>query len=175
MGKKFSSPLFCYMDRQKLEAQVEEIVRPVIKSIGYNIVDVEYVNEGGWILRLFVERPDGTVTIDDCSKISRSVEGVLDVEDLVKGRYLLEVSSPGINRPLKKLADFERFKGELARIKTNEPIDGRGNYFGKLVGVADLDVLINVDGTEYKVPLDKIAKARLEVKVLKEERKSKRR
>lgn len=142
------------------------MIEPVLSSLGFCLVDCEYTNEQGWwILRLYIERPEGNVTLDDCVNVSRSLEGVLDVENVVPNRYSLEVSSPGLNRPLRKKADFEKFKGKMARFSTVEPINGRGNYFGTLLGINGEDILINVDGTEYKVPLNMVAKARLEYKI----------
>jgi ribosome maturation factor RimP len=104
------------------------------------------------------------VTLEDCQKASRAVSAALDVEDIVPARYSLEVSSPGLDRPLKTAEDFTRFAGELARVKTSEPIGGRANYFGTLKGMDGNDILMNVDGINYRIPLDKLAKARIEYK-----------
>lgn len=153
------------MDSKKIIARSIAVIEPLLPSLGYELVDCEFVNDHGWVLRVYIDKEAGPIAIADCADVSRSVSAALDVDDVIPQRYSLEVSSPGLNRPLRRLKDFERFKGEKARIRTVEPIDGRGNYFGILQGVAGDDILINVDGTEYKVPLAKIAKARLEYSI----------
>jgi ribosome maturation factor RimP len=94
--------------------------------------------------------------------VSRALEGVLDVEDLIPYRYVLEVSSPGLNRPLRRKEDFVRFAGECVKIKTKEPIEGRSNYKGILNGMDGAEILVTVDGTPYRIPYDLLAKARIE-------------
>src|SRR6476659_9969093 len=104
------------IDTQKL-IQLSE---PVVAGQGYELVDLEFKNEpqvGGWVLRVFIDKPDG-VSLDDCAAVSRELSAVLDVEDAIPIAYSLEVSSPGLNRPLKKAADFERFVGKKAKIRT---------------------------------------------------------
>ena len=118
-----------------------------------------------WVLRVFVDRPGG-VTIDHCQELSRTIEPLLDVEDFIEPAYNLEVSSPGVDRPLRKAADFERFAGQRAHVKTFAPVDApagpRKNWTGTLRGFADGAVLIEVDGAVHRIPHDKIAKAHLE-------------
>ena len=150
------------MDIKAISAKAQAVIEPVLLSLGYELVDCEFVNDHGWVLRVYIDNEAGSITIADCAEVSRSVSAALDVDDVIPQRYSLEVSSPGLNRPLRRLKDFERFKGEKARIRTIEPIDGRGNYIGILQGVAGDDILINVDGTEYKVPLNMVSKAKLE-------------
>jgi ribosome maturation factor RimP len=152
------------MNSKEVTARVETVITPVIEGLGYGLVDVEFVNDHGWILRAYIEKADGNISVDDCKKVSRSIEAVLDVEDPIRGRYSLEVSSPGLNRPLKKAADFIKYAGEMIRMRTTEPINGRGNYFGTLKGMDGNDIVISVDGADYRVPLDKLAKARIEYK-----------
>ncbi len=152
------------MNSKEITSRAEHAVLPVVESLGLRLVECEFVNDHGWILRLYIERPEGPVTIEDCQKASRAVSAVLDVEDVVKARYALEVSSPGLNRPLKTAADFQRFVGELVRLKTAEPIDGRANYFGTLKGMDGDSILMNVDGVDHRIPMDKLGKARLEYK-----------
>ena len=143
-----------------------ELISPVIESFECDLVDHEFIFEfGSWVLRLFVEKLDGTsVTIDDCAKISREVSALLDVEDVIEKRYNLEVSSPGLNRPLRKAKDFVRFAGKEIKLKTTIPINGRGNYRGELLGMDGNDILMKVDGVEYRIPLDALAKARIDFK-----------
>jgi len=149
------------MDSKVISNKAEGVVREVLKEAGLELVECEFVREeGGWILRVYIDK-EGGVIVDDCTKASHMISGILDVEDIVPSRYSLEVSSPGLNRPLKKPADFERYKGQKIRLKTTEPLNGRGNFHGVLMGLKDSDVLVNVDGLEYAVPMDKISKARL--------------
>lgn len=145
--------------------KAETVIVPILAGLGFNLVDCEYTNEHGrWILRLYVERPDGNASVEDCMKVTRSLEGTLEVEGIVPGRYTLEVSSPGLDRPLRTARDFERFIGQMVRIRTKEPLNGRGNFYGTLIGINGTDITVKVDGLEYKVPLDKVSKARLEYK-----------
>lgn len=155
---------FC-MDARKLLEKVESVVTPVIEGLGFELIDSEYLNEQGrLVLRLYVDKPLGGISIGECADVSRAVAGVLDVEDVVPQRYNLEVSSPGLNRPLKKLADFERFAGQNVRLKTKEPIQNRANYFGILKGIKGNNIIMVVDGVEYDLPHDMVAKAKIEHK-----------
>ena len=141
--------------------KAESLVRPVLEQAGLELVGCELVREqGGWILRVFIDK-EGGVIVDDCATASRAISGVLDVDDVVPARYNLEVSSPGLNRPLSRPEDFDKFKGQKIKLRTTEPIDGRGNYHGVLLGMRGNDILVNVDGTEYAVPMEKLQKARL--------------
>ncbi len=142
------------------------LLEPVVEREGFELVEVEWGREGpAWVLRLFVDRAGG-VTIDDCQELSRTVEPILDVEDFIEPSYNLEVSSPGLDRPLRKPADFERFKGQRAHVKTFAPIETptgpRKNWTGTLQGFRDGAVEIDVDGTLHRIPLASIAKAHLE-------------
>lgn len=152
------------MNSKEIASRAEHAILPVIESLGFRLVECEFVNDHGWILRLYIERPEGPVTIEDCQKASRAVSAVLDVEDVVKAKYALEVSSPGLNRPLKTAADFQKFAGETVRLKTAESMDGRTNYFGTLKGMDGDSILMNVDGVDHRIPMDKLGKARLEYK-----------
>ena len=145
-----------------------EIAGPLVASLGMELVDLEYKNEGrAMVLRLFVDR-EGGVTLDDCARVSRELSGILDVEDFIQGHYTLEVSSPGLNRPLKKETDYERYRGRLVRIRTFELLpDDAGNqrktFTGELLGL-DMGVVrlkLN-EGQTAGIPLDKVAKANLE-------------
>ena len=133
------------MDTKAIADKAEEVAGPVVLSLGYNIVDCEYVNDHGrWVLRFYIEKPDGTASLQDCEKVSRSIEGVLDVENVIPARYVLEVSSPGLDRPLKKEEDFRKFAGRKIRLKTKEPIDGCGNYYGELLGIEGSDIFVSI-------------------------------
>ena len=146
--------------------QTRRLLEPVISRDGFELVEVEWGREGtSWVLRLYVDRPGG-VTIEHCQELSRTIEPILDVEDFIEPAYNLEVSSPGLDRPLRKPADFERFAGQRAHVKTYGPIPAEGgprkNWTGVLRGFRDGAVEIEVDGQLHRVPHDKIAKAHLE-------------
>jgi len=153
------------IDVKAIEGTAEGIAAPILQNMGYALVACEFTfEEGRWILRLFIDK-DGGVTIDDCVSASHAVEDVISVEDFIPASYNLEVSSPGLARPLKREEDFVRFAGERAKLKTSEPIDGRSNFKGVLAGVESGSVAISVDGTKFLVPMDKIHRARLEPEV----------
>ena len=160
-----SSPLFfrTNMDTQAILKRVEELLAPVLLNLGYELIERELVMESGrWILRLYVDR-EGGVTIDDCAAASHAVEDLLEVEEILPQGYNLEVSSPGINRPLRRRQDFEKFCGSKIKLKTLAPIDGRGNYKGTLERLEGDEIVMEVDGRHYRIPFDALAKARLEV------------
>lgn len=154
------------MDIQLIYKKVEDVVGPALAHLGYELVEREFLQESGrWTLRLYIDK-EGGVTIDDCATASRSIEDLIEVEEIVPCAYSLEVSSPGINRPLRWKKDFERFKGSQIKLKATEQIDGRGNYKGTLEGLEGDDIVIIVDGTRFKVPYSMLAKARLDVEIL---------
>ena len=142
-----------------------EACEPVLADLGYDLVAVEVAQDGGRrIVRLFIDRLDGQlVGIEDCVKATRELDPVLDVADVMQGRYELEISSPGINRPLARKKDFEKFAGQKVAVRTFEKIGDRRNFLGTLLGVDGEQVRIDVDGTEHKVPLDEVQKAHLDV------------
>jgi ribosome maturation factor RimP len=148
--------------------RARRLLEPVLERDGYELVEVEWQREGAsWILRLFIDRPEG-VGIDDCQSVSRLVETILDVEDFIEPAYSLEVSSPGVDRPLRKPSDFERFAGKRAKVKAFGPLESaagapaRKHWTGVLRGFRHGSVEIDVDGTLHRIPLDRIAKANLE-------------
>ena len=156
------------MAQTDVVSRVTEIAGPVVSSLGMELVDLEYKSEGrAMVLRLFVDR-EGGVTLDDCAQVSRELSEILDVEDFIQGYYTLEVSSPGLNRPLKKTADYERYRGRLVRIKTFELLpDDAGNprktFTGELLGLDNGVVRLKLnEGQTAGIPLDKVAKANLE-------------
>lgn len=139
-----------------------QLFEPVIESMGYELVGVEF-NRGArhGTLRVYIDRDSG-VSVDDCAAISHQVSGILDVEEPIKQAYDLEISSPGIDRPLFKLTDFERFAGSIARIRLAAGLDGRRNFKGRLQGVTDAgQVAIEVDGETFDLPYADIARANL--------------
>jgi len=138
------------------------LFEPVVVSMGYELVGVEFLGAGGYgTLRVYIDREQG-VSLDDCAAISHQISGILDVEEPIKQAYDLEISSPGIDRPLFKLADFERFTGMTAKVKLALALEGRKNFKGRLQGVTDDGmVIIEVDGEKFQLPFADIARANL--------------
>lgn len=137
----------------------EELAGP----LGLEIVDVEFRREAsGRVLRVFIDKPGG-VTLDDCQALSELLGQRLDEVDPIEESYNLEVSSPGIERPLKKPRDFERFAGHLVHVRTYGPIDGRRNFRGELLGLEDDHVVVRLERDVVRIPLQQVAKARLAV------------
>ena len=135
---------------------------PVIEAMGYELVGVEFTGSGKHgTLRIYIDR-EGGISLDDCAAISHQVSGILDVEEPIRQPYDLEISSPGIDRPLFKLSDYERFAGCTARIRLAVARMGRKNFTGRLRGVADAGLVqIEVDGQMYSLPFADIARANL--------------
>ncbi len=142
--------------------KVEEFTTGLLPSMGLELVEVQYRQEGhGWVLRLFIDGANG-VGIDECTKVSREMNVFLDVEDFIPHAYHLEVSSPGLERPLLKAEDYKRFAGKKARIKVRHPIDGQKVFIGRIGTSDELGFeLILEDGTLLRFQLDQIRKARL--------------
>lgn len=141
--------------------ELRKLLEPAIEGLGYELIELE-VRTGGrdGLLRLFIDQPDG-IGLDDCEAVSRQVSAILDVEDPIPGQYSLEVSSPGLDRPLTRREHFERFAGEDVRVKLRTPIEGRRNYRGAIRGVEEDSIEIVVDGQSHCLPIANIASARL--------------
>lgn len=139
-----------------------QLFEPVVESMGYELVGIEFNAGGGHgTLRVYIDREQG-VNLDDCAAISHQLSGILDVEEPIQQAYDLEISSPGIDRPLFKLADFERFIGRTAKIKLAVGVQGRKNFRGQLQAVADEKLItIEVDGEHFDLPYADIARANL--------------
>lgn len=151
------------MKFDKLLQEVRQVVEPILESQGFELVDLEYQRESqGWVLRIYLDR-QGEVSLDDCAGISHEVGAVLEVKDLIPSAYILEVSSPGLTRPLKKPEDFNRFRNQMVKIKLYEPLDGRRNFKGTLLGLEGDRVRVEVEQRVYELPLQRIAKANLEI------------
>jgi ribosome maturation factor RimP len=148
---------------EKLLQEVREVVEPILQSQGYELVDLEYQRESrGWVLRIYLDR-EGGITLDDCTGVSHEVGAVLEVKDVIPNAYVLEVSSPGLTRPLKKPEDYNRFRNQLVKIKLFQPLDGRRNFKGILLGLEVETVRVEADGQVFEIPLQSIAKANLEI------------
>ena len=149
-----------------LTAELRELAEPVVSSEGMELVDLEYRREGaGWVVRLYIDKPGG-ITHDDCKEISQLFGARLEVEDRIPHRYTLEVSSPGLDRVLRKPSDFERFAGRPVRITTERPLDGRRRFQGRLEGMQEDRVVLMTDvGERVALPLEWIAQARLKIQL----------
>lgn len=143
--------------------RIEDIVSPTVVGMGYEVVRVA-MSKGG-TLQIMIEPSDGRpMDVEDCANISRALSAVLDVEDPIPSAYTLEISSPGIDRPLTREKDYTRWAGHLARVETTEPVAGRRRFKGTLLGLADGLVRLRLeDGTEAAVPLAAISRAKLEM------------
>ncbi len=149
------------MPRNPIVSKLLEIIDPVLSDSGYELVDLEYRREQhGWVLRVFVDHPQG-INFDDCERITRELGPVLDVEDPIPQAYNLEVSSPGIARPLRTPAHFRQQIGQVAKVALGNGLDGRRNFTGELVAVESDTVVINVDGKEFRLPIGDIDSAKL--------------
>lgn len=134
---------------QGLEARIAHIVAPVAAGLGYRLVRVKLSSLNGMTLQIMAERPDGTMTVEDCETLSKDISPVLDVEDPIDAAYNLEVSSPGIDRPLVRRSDFEQWTGHEAKVELARPLDGRKRFRGTLAGI---------EGDQLQLTLDKKAK-----------------
>ncbi len=157
--------LFCEMKVKELEERVKGLIWPVIKAVGMDIESIKLAKMGRkYLLRVFIERESG-VTLDDCESVSREIGAVLDVDDLIPYSYVLEVSSPGLDRPLKNPTDFKRFAGRTARIVTSMPIENQTFFIGEIVEAGDVEVVMLLSkGRKVTIPYKDISRARLEVK-----------
>jgi ribosome maturation factor RimP len=154
-------PFFFLCDFMAVSDQIEQLVEAPIESLGYELVGVEYIKSGREAtLRIYIDSEHG-ISIEDCERVSHQVSGILEVEDPITTAYNLEISSPGFDRPLFKARDFERFAGSEVKLSMKLPVQGRRNFTGVLKGFIDGDILVEVDGEEYALPLTKLAKARL--------------
>jgi ribosome maturation factor RimP len=157
---------------QSIAEQARRLLEPVLARDGFELVEVEWLRlSGRWTLRVFIDK-EGGVHVDDCQIVSRTIEPILDVEDFIEPTYDLEVSSPGLDRPLRKPTDFDRYAGQRAHVKAYGPFagtapgsPGRKHWTGVLKGFKDGAVELDVDGVLHRVPHEQIAKAHLEYDV----------
>ena len=147
--------------QKEVIALVNTLAEPLCENEGMELVHVEYQRESaGWVLRLYIDQPGG-VRLEDCSRVSRQLGDLIDVTVENIGPYSLEVSSPGINRPLGKTSDYERFKGNMARIRTSVPVDRQKKFEGILSGLKDGVVILLIDDKTVAIPFQTITRARL--------------
>ena len=143
-----------------IEQTVEELVLNCIKDSNLELVDVEYVRERDWFLRIYIEKGEG-IGVEDCQWLSERIGEKLDAADFIRDSYYLEVSSPGLDRPLKKTKDFIRHAGQKVEVHTFSPLNGKKNMVGILKGLIDNQVVLDIDGTEVSIPKDKTSQVRL--------------
>ncbi|PSF08181.1 ribosome maturation factor RimP [Marinobacter fuscus] len=142
--------------------QLEDILRPVVEGLGYEFWGIEYRSQGQHsMLRVFIDDAENGIGIDDCEKVSRQISGVMDVEDPIQVEYTLEVSSPGMDRPLFTLAQYQSFVGHQVQIRLRMAFEGRRKFQGLIKGVEGDEVVIVVDDHEYLLPFDSIEKANI--------------
>lgn len=145
-----------------LDTVLQQLLAPSIMALGYELLGIERLPQGrrGVLLRLYIDSPEG-ITLADCEQVSYQVSGILEVEEPIRGAYTLEVSSPGLDRPLFTLAHFERFIGHQVTVKLTQPLDTRRTFTGKLLQIDGRYLMIEVDGTTYRLLYDQVDKARL--------------
>ena len=148
---------------QEIVDRIRSTVNSILSNEEMELVDVEYRREArGWVLRLYIDK-EGGVTLDGCTRISQEVGRSLDVEDFILTPYTLEVSSPGLTRPLKGERDFIKYRDQLIKVKTFKPIEDRRQFKGKLLRVSEGQIEIEMEGKVFQIPLSNIAKANLEI------------
>ena len=146
---------------RKASDKIWALIEPTVENLGYELVGIEHVSQGRHsVLRIYIDHVDG-INVDDCASVSHQVSGVLDVEDPIKGNYSLEVSSPGLDRPLFTLEQFARFAGEQVQIRLHAPIEGRRKLNGVIKDIDGGYVEVEVDDKTYRLVLDDIDTARL--------------
>jgi ribosome maturation factor RimP len=138
-----------------------ELFEPVVKGMGFDLIEIEHFpNPKHGVLRLYIDK-EGGVNVDDCSTVSRQISALIDVEDPVSGQFNLEISSPGVDRPLRRLVDFQRFTGSLVKLKTVMPLEGQRNFKGRLLEASEETLVIETDDEEISLPMSTIDKARI--------------
>ena len=146
-------------------AEIAALIEPAINDMGFRLVRVSVSGRDGTTVQVMAERPDGTITVEDCADISRNLSPLLDAHDPIAGQYMLEISSPGIDRPLVRKSDFEAWSGHEARIELKELLAGRKRYRGKILGLAgdavEVEVPADQGGPQVSLPIGSIAEARL--------------
>lgn len=149
------------LDNQQIIEKIEKIVTPVVEEMKLSLVDVEYMQDGGyWYVRIYVENPNGDITLEDCATISGKIDE--DVDKLIEQRFFLEVSSPGIERPLKKIEDFIRFKGEKAKISLKHKLEDNKNFEGIILECKDEIISLEVaEDKIIEIPFSEVRKANL--------------
>ena len=154
------------MDLEKLKLEIRTIIEPVINALGIELDHIDLNRMGRKaLLRVFIEKEDG-VSIDDCALVSREIKAVLDVEDPIPYSYILEVSSPGLDRPLKNVEDFKKYSGRTIRVVTHGPIEKQTFFLGKLIEAGDAEIVVLLPNSrKVSIAYENISRARLEVEI----------
>lgn len=151
------------MSKRRTEDITRDIALPILSDLGYELVDIEFIKEGAnWFLRLYIDKPDG-ITLDDCQKASQKIGDALDKQDPIKHNYYLELSSPGLDRPLKTEKDFIRYKDHKVDISLYKSIEGSKNHTGRLIGLKDNIIKIEVGNRNLEFNRDDVAIVRLTI------------
>lgn len=156
-------PIFCWWRVKKLAnvQHVQELIESAVTALGCELWGVQLLSQGRHsTLRIYIDKPEG-IHVDDCAAVSHQVSGILDVEDPIKSQYTLEVSSPGIDRPLFKLEHYQRYVGEEVSLRLRVPFDGRRKFSGLLMAVETDNIIVRVDDEEYILPFESIDKANI--------------
>ncbi len=144
--------------------QIQEFIEPAVIALGYELWGIDYIPQGQQsTLRIYIDSPKG-VTVDDCAAVSHQASGILDVEDVIQSRYTLEVSSPGLDRPLFKLEHYQQYVGEFIKVKLRIAFDGRRKFAGVLTSIEGDEIIVRVDNEEYVLPVESIDKANIVLK-----------
>ncbi|MFC1747258.1 ribosome maturation factor RimP [Pseudomonadota bacterium] len=147
---------------RQASVKVLELIAPIVEGLGYELVGVEHLPQGKHsLLRIYIDKPESGVGVEDCEKVSRQVSSMLDVEDPVSGQYALEVSSPGLDRPLFQSEHFERFVGQVVKLQLSMPVNGRRKWTGTLMGVEEGIIKIESENEVVDISFDDVDKARL--------------
>jgi ribosome maturation factor RimP len=155
---------FYKLSKPPIVKKIERTITPTVESMGFELVRVLLIGSGKPTLQIMAEKPDGTITIDECGKLSQAISVVLDVENVLEDApYYLEVGSPGIDRPLTRLKDFDRYAGQEVKMEIDPAIDGRKRFRGLLKGTKGNNVLIALETGETEIPFSSVEKAKLVV------------
>lgn len=143
-----------------LEEKIESLLKPTIETMGFDFWGCEYLPAGKHsTLRIYIDKSEVGVTVDDCGKVSRQVSAIMDVEDPISNAYMLEVSSPGMDRPLFKPAQYSAYKGEVVQVRTATSVMGRKRFKGEMTTVSENGIVVEVDGELYEISFNQIDKA----------------
>ena len=150
--------------KRDVQQVITELATPIVEGLNYELVDVEFIKEGtNWYLRVYIDKPAG-ISIDDCQVVSEKMSEILDEKDPIEQFYYLEVSSPGLERPLKTERDFIKYKGELVEVKLFKPIDGKKIFEGELIGLIEDKIVINQAGNNIEFEKGKVAIVKRSIK-----------
>lgn len=165
VGNSFARSFYLGGMMAEVTGEIRRLLDPILASLGLSLWELDFRKSGPrWLLRVFIDRTDGGVTLEDCVAVSRDLSATLDVEDIIAHTYTIEVSSPGLDRALTTPEHFDRFAGSMVRVKTFQPINGQKVFVGRLLARDGEQIAIELEaGTRLEIPLREITKAALEV------------